>query len=179
MTSRIGNVAALALGVWLGITAEFAYAQDPPTATGNETTDTDGSDAASTEPPAGAGARFQRPGYRRPGEPELRRPVFRRAGDPRPEPVEREVYPPPLPAVDYDYVSVPDRWRIVESLGIHERLWDPYHQSTLKGDRPIFGTQDWFFNLAVCRPRSAPRPTAAVGRSTSSATTSSSRWCRT
>ena len=114
----------------------------------------------------GAGARFQRPGYRRPGEPELRRPVFRRAGDPRPVPGEREVFPPPLPAIDYDYISVPDRWRIVESLGVHERLWDPYNQSTLKGDRPIFGTQDWFFNLAVVsdtifEPRRLPTPVGA------------------
>jgi hypothetical protein len=96
-----------------------------------------------------AGTRFQRPGYRRAGEPERGGLPFRRPGEPPETDSEREPLPPPLPAPQYEYVSVPDRWRIVESLGVNERVWDPYHQSTLKGDRPIFGTQDWFFNLAL------------------------------
>lgn len=141
--SRAVIISPWLLGFWLLLVIPGAVrADEEPVEPPIET-------EAAEQPAATAGARFQRPGYRRPGEPQLRRPVFRRAGDPRPVPSERRVYPPPLPAIDYDYVSIPDRWRIVESLGVHERLWDPYHQNTLKGDRPIFGTQDWFFNLAV------------------------------
>jgi hypothetical protein len=53
---------------------------------------------------------------------------------------------PGLP--DYvDRVPLPDRWRIVNTLGYPDNWWDPYNQNTLKGDRPIHG--DWFFNLGV------------------------------
>ena len=46
------------------------------------------------------------------------------------------------------FVPVPDRWRIVESIGVNERWWDPYNQNTLKADRPIFG-RNWFLNLGL------------------------------
>ena len=37
----------------------------------------------------------------------------------------------------------PDRWRIVEAIGIKENLLDPYNgYNRLKGDRPMFG-EDW------------------------------------
>lgn len=61
-------------------------------------------------------------------------------------------------------LAVPDRWRLAESLGLLKtRWWDPYHQNTLKGDRPIFGTDDWFFAASlisdtVVEPRSFPLP---------------------
>ncbi len=63
----------------------------------------------------------------------------------------------------YEQVPIPDRWRIVEALGVNERWYDPYNQNTLKADRPIFGTQDWFFNLNVINdlsiePRGLPIP---------------------
>jgi len=62
-------------------------------------------------------------------------------------------------------VPMPDRWRIVEGLGVNERWWNPYDQSTLKGDRPIFG-QDWFFVLGavsdtLVEPRRLPTPVGA------------------
>jgi hypothetical protein len=41
-----------------------------------------------------------------------------------------------------------DRWRLVERLGVKERWWDPYSQSTWKGDRPIFGDH-WFLNIGL------------------------------
>jgi hypothetical protein len=44
-------------------------------------------------------------------------------------------------------VPMPDRWRIVDSLGYQDRWYDPYNQNTLKGDKPVHG--DWFFNLGV------------------------------
>lgn len=45
---------------------------------------------------------------------------------------------PPPEAFPTDQIPVPDRWRLIESLGIvRERWFDPYNQNTLKGDRPI------------------------------------------
>jgi hypothetical protein len=49
---------------------------------------------------------------------------------------------------DYvDRVPLPDRWRIVNTLGYPDNWWDPYNQNTIKGDRPIH--DDWFFNLGI------------------------------
>jgi hypothetical protein len=45
--------------------------------------------------------------------------------------------PPPeaFPTGDF---PVPDRWRLIQSLGLlRERFFDPYNQNTYKGDRPI------------------------------------------
>ncbi|MGE4609169.1 MAG: hypothetical protein AAEJ52_20745 [Myxococcota bacterium] len=63
----------------------------------------------------------------------------------------------------YEQILISDRWRLIEALGVHERWWDPYNQNTLKADRPIFGTQDVFFNLLVIsdttvEPRRLPTP---------------------
>ncbi len=80
---------------------------------------------------------------------------------------------PPPEAFPTDEFPVPDRWRLIESLGVvKERWFDPYHQNTLKGDRPIDPSKhkwlpikgdDWFFVLnavsdTVIEPRSFPIP---------------------
>ncbi len=63
-----------------------------------------------------------------------------------------------------DHLPVPDRWRLVETLGLVKSDWkDPYHQNTLKGDRPLCGTHDKFFQLTmisdtIAEPRSFPTP---------------------
>ncbi len=63
-----------------------------------------------------------------------------------------------------DTIGVPDRWRLVETLGLVKSNWkDPYSQNTLKGDRPLCGTQDLFLTLSavsdtVVEPRSFPQP---------------------
>jgi hypothetical protein len=45
---------------------------------------------------------------------------------------------PPPEAFPTDQIPVPDRWRLIETLGVvKERWWDPYNQNTYKGDRPI------------------------------------------
>lgn len=45
---------------------------------------------------------------------------------------------PPPEAFPTDQIPIPDRWRLVESLGIVKERWtDPYGQNTYKGDRPI------------------------------------------
>ena len=51
---------------------------------------------------------------------------------------EGAVRAPPPEAFPTDQIPVPDRWRLVESLGlVKERWWDPYNQNTYKGDRPL------------------------------------------
>lgn len=65
---------------------------------------------------------------------------------------------------------VPDRWRIVQAVGVKSNLWDPYNgQNILKGDMPIWG-KDWFYSIiaisdTIVEPRRFPIP---VGVSTTS-----------
>ncbi|MGD8515235.1 MAG: hypothetical protein PVF52_06450 [Granulosicoccaceae bacterium] len=100
---------------------------------------------------------------RRPGparEPERPEPTYEdpnRKGDLRPIAV-------PHPNLPRESIPIPDRWRIVEAIGVNERWFDPYNQNTLKADRPIFG-DDWFFNVSlisdtVYEPRKFPTPVA-------------------
>lgn len=83
--------------------------------------------------------------------------------------------PPPPQAFPgmADQLPLPDRWRLIETLGVvKERWFDPYHQNTYKGDRaidrskvkwlPIKG-DDWFFvgnavSDTVFEPRTFPIP---------------------
>ena len=45
---------------------------------------------------------------------------------------------PPPEAFGSKEFPIPDRWRLIQSLGlVKENLLDPYHQNTLKGDRPL------------------------------------------
>ena len=72
---------------------------------------------------------------------------------------------PPPEAFPADQIPLPDRWRLIETLGVNGDWFDPYNQNALKGDRPIKGTQDWFFVLnaisdTVVEPRSFPLPVA-------------------
>ncbi len=60
------------------------------------------------------------------------------------------------------FVPVPDRWRIMESLGVNTPWYDPYNQNVLKGDKPMFG-EDWFFAITgisdtLIEPRGIPTP---------------------
>ncbi|HUP93131.1 MAG TPA: hypothetical protein VM074_12865 [Solimonas sp.] len=67
----------------------------------------------------------------------------------------------------YGKERIDDRWRLTQKLGLTDYpWWDPYHQNTLKADRPVTG--DWFFNIAVVsdtsvEPRSLPTPVAPQG----------------
>lgn len=90
-----------------------------------------------------------------------RRPgVTPRRPEPAPKPRPGAVSPPPLKQPP-EFIPIPDRWRLVEAIGVNERWWDPYNQNTLKGDRPLF--DDWFISLAVIsdtvmEPRALPTP---------------------
>jgi len=90
---------------------------------------------------------------------------------PRRQVIQRElptsISPIPRPGMaDYvESVPVPDRWRIVDSLGYKERWWDPYNRNVLKADRPVTG--DWFFNLGVISDtvyelREVPTPVGSI-----------------
>ena len=71
-------------------------------------------------------------GRRRPGVPQHDLP------DAISQTTEGAVRAPPPEAFPTDQIPVPDRWRLIESLGVvKERWFDPYAQNTLKGDRPI------------------------------------------
>ncbi|NDD75207.1 MAG: hypothetical protein EBZ40_09575, partial [Gammaproteobacteria bacterium] len=71
----------------------------------------------------------------------------------------------PTPMLDQigGFQGLPDRWRLVEAIGIKQNLLDPYHgYNILKGDKPAFG-EDWFFALVgvsdtVIEPREFPVP---------------------
>ncbi|WP_243652661.1 hypothetical protein [Novosphingobium sp. PhB165] len=106
------------------------------------------------------------PGRRRPG---YQAPLPDRVTQDNPGAVRA----PPPEAFPTDQIPVPDRWRLIETLGVvKERWFDPYHQNTLKGDRPIDRAKvkwlpitgdDWFFSLSaisdtVFEPRTFPIP---------------------
>ncbi|XJJ69155.1 hypothetical protein WBP07_02410 [Novosphingobium sp. BL-8A] len=123
--------------------------------------DAPGSEASPEDVDNGVIAGRRRPGYQAP----------------LPERVTQDnpgaVRAPPPEAFPTDQIPVPDRWRLIETLGIvKERWFDPYHQNTLKGDRPIDRAKvkwlpitgdDWFFSLSaisdtVLEPRTFPIP---------------------
>ncbi len=106
--------------------------------------------------------------------PGRRRPGYEK---PLPPPVSQDnpgaVRAPPPEAFPTDQIPVPDRWRLIQSLGVVQENWlDPYHQNTLKGDRPInrakvpwlpIHDDDWFFvanavSDTVIEPRTFPIP---------------------
>lgn len=90
------------------------------------------SPAPAAEPDSDLPARPDDESRRRPGVPqrELEEPVSQ--DNPG------AIRAPPPEAFPTDQIPVPDRWRLIETLGlVKERWFDPYNQNTLKGDRPI------------------------------------------
>ena len=86
---------------------------------------------------------------------------------------EGAVRAPPPEAFPTDQIPIPDRWRLIEDLGLlKEDVLDPYNQNTYKGDRPInpdkvpwlpIKGDDWFFIVnaisdSVYEPRTFPIP---------------------
>jgi hypothetical protein len=109
---------------------------------------------------------------------ELRRPgpsVPEQYVPPLPDPSQ---VPPPAPAFARETLPVPDRWRIMQSLGFQAPWFDPYHQNVLKGDLPIAGDpwvrthlptlarrlgDEWFLDLglvsdSIAEARRLPTP---------------------
>lgn len=79
---------------------------------------------------------------------------------PNSEPIKYELPPidpkqvePPTPFMPRESVSLPDRWRIVDTLGIKFPWYDPYNHNVWKGDKPFepfakWGP-DWFLALSA------------------------------
>ncbi len=102
---------------------------------------------------------FLAPPRRRPGH-----PVDIRVEDPDQNP--DAIEPAPVDQVG-EFVPLPDRWRIMQSLGFKYPWYDPYNQNVWKGDIPIHG-EDWFLSLVgisdtIIEPRSIPTPVGASG----------------
>ena len=69
--------------------------------------------------------------------------------EPRIPEIDPAQVPPPAPMLPRETVPVPDRWRLVDELGVvHQRWFDPYNPNALKGDRPVWGG-DWFVNVGA------------------------------
>lgn len=69
----------------------------------------------------------------------------------------------PAPNLPREFIPIPDRWRLIEAVGVNERWYDPYNQNTYKADRPLH--DDWFLNVSVIldsvwEPRKLPTPVA-------------------
>jgi len=109
---------------------------------------------------------------RRPGPSEPLRYV--------PPPIDPRQVPPPAPLVPREMPPVPDRWRLMQALGLHPPWFDPYDQNVLKGDLPLATdpafrarfpglasrlSDRWFVNVGVVSDsvlefRRLPTPTA-------------------
>ena len=94
---------------------------------------------------------------------QLRRPGVPPREVPAEQPLEVDptAVPAPSPSLRFEMAPVPDRWRLIEAVGIRDNPFNPYQQSTIKGDRPIHG--DLFFGLSAIldtayEPRSFPVP---------------------
>ena len=85
-------------------------------------------------------------------------------------PIDPKQVPPPSALEPRVSVSVPDRWRIMDSLGAPTPWFDPYNHNVLKGDKPFkpFATwgPDWFLAVSaisdsLIEHRRLPTPTGA------------------
>ena len=65
------------------------------------------------------------------------------------------------------FLPVPDRWRIMETLGFKFPLSDPYNQNVLKGDKPIDGKDHFlalsFISDSILKAQSVPTPVGPQG----------------
>src|SRR6186713_77687 len=99
--------------------------------------------------------------------------IRRRPGYPAEPPGQFEIKNPdavdPAPVDQVgEFVPLPDRWRIMETLGFKYPWYDPYNQNVYKADKPIsFGEhgEKRFLNLnfisdTVLEPRGIPTPVA-------------------
>ncbi len=87
-----------------------------------------------------------------PNEIERERPISKPLKYALP-PIDPKQVPPPSPLEPRASVSVPDRWRIMDTLGFKFPLYDPYNHNVLKGDKPFepfakWGP-DWFLALSA------------------------------
>ena len=93
-------------------------------------------------------------------------------------PIDPKQVSPPTPLMPRESVSVPDRWRIMDSLGFKFPWYDPYNHNVYKGDKPFepfakWGP-DWFLSLSgisdtLIETRRLPTPVGAQSSDRASA----------
>ena len=85
-------------------------------------------------------------------------------------PIDPKQVPPPTPLLPRESISVPDRWRIMDTLGFKFPWYDPYNHNVYKGDKPFepFANwgPDWFLSLSgisdsLIETRRLPTPVGA------------------
>jgi len=66
-------------------------------------------------------------------------------------PIDPSQVPPPAVNLPRESISIPDRWRLIQTLGFKFPWYDPYNQNPLKGDLPVLHNlgHELFFNLGV------------------------------
>lgn len=66
-------------------------------------------------------------------------------------PIDPSQVSPPAPHLPRESISIPDRWRLIQTLGFKFPWYDPYNQNALKGDLPVLHKlgHELFFNLGV------------------------------
>ncbi len=85
-------------------------------------------------------------------------------------PIDPKQVPPPTPLLPRESISMPDRWRIMDTLGFKFPWYDPYNHNVYKGDKPFepfakWGP-DWFLSLSgisdtLIETRRLPTPVGA------------------
>jgi hypothetical protein len=85
-------------------------------------------------------------------------------------PIDPRQVEPPSPLLPRQSVAVPDRWRIMDTLGFKFPWYDPYNHNVVKGDKPFepfakWGP-DWFLSLSaiadsLIETRRLPTPVGA------------------
>jgi hypothetical protein len=85
-------------------------------------------------------------------------------------PIDPKQVPPPTPLMPRESVPLPDRWRIMDTLGFKFPWYDPYNHNVYKGDKPFepfakWGP-DWFLALSgisdtLIEMRRLPTPVGA------------------
>ncbi len=68
-------------------------------------------------------------------------------------PIDPKQVEPPSPLGPRESISLPDRWRIMDTLGFKFPWYDPYNHNVYKGDKPFepfakWGA-DWFLSLSA------------------------------
>ena len=128
MRSRNRPVLKLMVVALLGVTNASNFAQTLPPAEPDKSTESDPSTIERLRP-QGAPLKYELP------------------------PIDPKQVPPPTPLMPRESISVPDRWRIMDSLGFKFPWYDPYNHNVYKGDKPFepfakWG-HDWFLSLSA------------------------------
>ncbi|MEQ1518409.1 MAG: hypothetical protein ABL931_18155, partial [Usitatibacteraceae bacterium] len=93
-------------------------------------------------------------------------------------PIDPKQVPPPTPLMPRESVSLPDRWRIMDTLGFKFPWYDPYNHNVYKGDKPFVPFAkwgpDWFLALSaisdtLIETRRLPTPVGAQSSDRASA----------